>query len=69
MMERVRKILRGHSARKVMIYLLIGTLVLNTSLQSSSIKRWLSRAAEQCEKINGNLMKGLDIPQAEIDEL
>ncbi len=31
-MERVRKILRGHSARKVFIYLLICTLVLNTSL-------------------------------------
>ena len=38
-------------------------------VQSASVKRWLSRAAEQCEKINENLMKDLDVPKVEMDEL
>ena len=38
-------------------------------VQSASVKRWLLRAAEQCEKVNENLMKDLDVPKVEMDEL
>jgi hypothetical protein len=38
-------------------------------VQSASVKRWLLCAAEQCEKVNENLMKNLDVPKVEMDEL
>ena len=38
-------------------------------IQSASVKRWLDRAAEQCEKVNENLMKDLDVPKIEMDKL
>jgi len=38
-------------------------------VQSASVKHWLSRAAEQCDKVNENLMKDLDVPKVEMDEL
>ena len=38
-------------------------------VQSASVKRWLLRASEQCEKVNENLMKDLDVPKVEMDEL
>jgi len=38
-------------------------------VQPASVKRWLARAAEQCDKVNDNLMKNLDVPKIEMDEL
>jgi DNA-directed RNA polymerase specialized sigma24 family protein len=38
-------------------------------VQSASVKRWISRAAEQCDKVNNNLMKNLDVSKVEMDEL
>jgi transposase len=38
-------------------------------VQPASIKRWLSRAAEQCDKVNNNMMTNLEVPKIEMDEL
>ncbi len=38
-------------------------------VEAASVKRWLARAAEQCEKVNDNLMTNLDVPKVEMDEL
>lgn len=38
-------------------------------VQSASVKRWLARAAEQCNKVNDNMMKDLNVPKIEMDEL
>jgi uncharacterized protein YjcR len=38
-------------------------------VQSASVKRWISREAEQCDKVNNNLMKNLDVSKVEMDEL
>jgi len=38
-------------------------------ITSVTVRRWLDRAAEQCEKVNENLMKDLDVPKIEMDEL
>jgi transposase-like protein len=38
-------------------------------VQSASIKRWLARAAEQCDKVNDIMMKDLDVSKIEMDEL
>jgi uncharacterized protein YjcR len=38
-------------------------------VQSASVKRWLARAAEQCDKVNDNLMKNVEVPKIEMDEL
>jgi hypothetical protein len=37
-------------------------------VQPASVKRWLARAAEQCDKVNDNMMKDLDVPKIEMDE-
>ena len=37
--------------------------------RASSVRRWLSRAAEQCDEVNENFMKDLDLPKIEMDEL
>jgi len=38
-------------------------------VQSASVKRWLTRAAEQYDKVNDNMMKDLNTPKIEMDEL
>ena len=38
-------------------------------IKPASIKRWLARAAEQCDKVNDNMMKNLDVPKIEMDEI
>ena len=38
-------------------------------IEPASVKRWLARAAEQCEIVNDNLMTNLDVPKVEMDEL
>ncbi|OEU41092.1 hypothetical protein BGV40_16980 [Methanosarcina sp. Ant1] len=38
-------------------------------VQSASVKRWLARAAEQCDKVNDNMMKNVEVSRIEMDEL
>jgi len=38
-------------------------------VQPVSVKRWLARAAEQCDKVNDTLMTNLDVPKIEMDEM
>ncbi|AKB32374.1 hypothetical protein MSSIH_1684 [Methanosarcina siciliae HI350] len=38
-------------------------------IQSATVTRWLALAAEQCDKVNDNLMKNLDVTKIEMDEL
>lgn len=38
-------------------------------VQPASVKRWLSRAAEQCDKVNDTMMKNVDVSKVEMDEL
>jgi transposase-like protein len=38
-------------------------------VQPASVKRWLARADEQCDKVNENLMKNVEVPKIEMDEL
>ena len=38
-------------------------------VQPVSVKRWLVRAAEQCDKVNDTLMTNLDVPKIEMDEM
>lgn len=38
-------------------------------VQPASVKRWLSRAAEQCDKVNDTLMKNVEVSRVEMDEL
>jgi len=38
-------------------------------ITSVTVRRWLDRAAKQCEKVNENLMKDLDVSKIEMDEL
>jgi transposase len=38
-------------------------------VQPASVKRWLARAAEQCDKVNDTMMKNLDVSKVEMDEL
>ncbi len=33
------------------------------------MKRWLARAAEQCDKVNDNIMKDVEVSRIEMDEL
>jgi transposase len=38
-------------------------------VQPATVSNWLLRAAKQCEKVNEDLMKGLNISKVEMDEL
>ena len=38
-------------------------------IKPASVKRWLVRAAEQCDKVNDNMMKNLEVPKIEMDEI
>jgi Sigma-70, region 4. len=38
-------------------------------VQSASVKRWLARAAEQCDKVNDIMMKNVEVSRIEMDEL
>jgi transposase-like protein len=38
-------------------------------VQSTSVKRWLARAAEQCDKVNDNIIKDVEVSRIEMDEL
>jgi transposase-like protein len=38
-------------------------------VQPVTVSSWISRAAEQCEKVNESKMKNLDIPKVEMDEI
>ena len=38
-------------------------------VQPATVSRWLLRAAKQCEKVNEDLMKDLNISKVEMDEL
>jgi hypothetical protein len=38
-------------------------------VKSASVKRWLARAAEKCDNVNDSIMKDLDVPKREINEL
>ena len=38
-------------------------------VQPVTVSNWLFRAAKQCEKVNGNLMKYLNVSRVEMDEL
>ena len=35
----------------------------------ATVRRWLDRAAECCDKVNDNLMKDLNVPKIEMDEI
>ena len=37
--------------------------------QPATVSNWLFRAAKQCEKVNEDLMKDLNISKVEMDEL
>ncbi|OEC90925.1 hypothetical protein A9239_04100 [Methanosarcina sp. A14] len=37
-------------------------------VESASVKRWLARVAEQCDKVNDSMMKDLNVPKIEMDE-
>lgn len=38
-------------------------------IQSATVSNWLFRAAKQCEKVNDELMKDLNVSKVEMDEL
>ena len=38
-------------------------------VQPVTVSNWLFRAAKQCEKVSGNLMKDLNVSRVEMDEL
>jgi uncharacterized protein YjcR len=38
-------------------------------VQPVTVRNWLSRAAKQCEKVNEDLMKDLNVSRVEMDEL
>ncbi len=38
-------------------------------VQPATVSNWLFRAAKQCEKVNEDLMKDLNISKVEMDEL
>ena len=38
-------------------------------IKPASVKRWLVRAAEQCDKVNDNMMKNVEVSRIEMDEL
>lgn len=38
-------------------------------VQPASVKRWLARAAEQCDKVNDSMMKNMEVSKVEMDEL
>lgn len=38
-------------------------------VQPGTVSNWLFRAAKQCEKVNEDLMKDLNISKVEMDEL
>jgi len=38
-------------------------------VQPASVKRWLARAAEQCDKVNDTMMKNVEVSRVEMDEL
>ena len=38
-------------------------------VQPVTVSSWISRAAEQCEKVNESKMKNLDISKVEMDEM
>ena len=38
-------------------------------VQPVTVSSWISRAAEQCEKVNESKMKNLDVPKVEMDEM
>jgi transposase len=38
-------------------------------VQSASVKRWLARASEQCDKVNESMIKNVEVPKIEMDEL
>lgn len=38
-------------------------------IQPASLKRWLARAAEQCDKVNDTMMKNVEVSKVEMDEL
>ena len=38
-------------------------------IQPATLKRWLALAAKQCDKVNAALMKNLNVPKIEMDEM
>jgi uncharacterized protein YjcR len=38
-------------------------------IEPSTVRRWLCRDAEQCDKVNENFMKNLNLHKIEMDEL
>lgn len=38
-------------------------------VQPASVKRWLARASEQCDKVNDTMMKNVEVSKVEMDEL
>jgi hypothetical protein len=38
-------------------------------IEPATVSGWLDHAAEQCDKINKNFMKDLNLPKIEMDEL
>lgn len=38
-------------------------------VQPATVSNWLFRAAKQCEKVNDELMKDLNVSKVEMDEL
>lgn len=39
------------------------------NIQSATLKRWFALAAKQCDKVNAILMKNLNVPKIEMDEI
>ena len=40
-----------------------------SKIQPATLKRWFALAAKQCEKANATLMKNLNVPKIEMDEM
>jgi transposase-like protein len=38
-------------------------------IQPATLKRWFALAAKQCDKVNATLMKNLNVPTIEMDEM
>ena len=38
-------------------------------ITSATVRRWLDRAAKQCDKVNDILMKEVNVPKIEMDEI
>ncbi len=45
--------------------MIIETIADVLRVQSASVKLWLARAAEQCDKVNENMMKNVEVSETD----